>query len=118
MHELAIAQSVVEFLEKEQARRGLSGIKAIGLRIGELSDLVPEALEFGFQSITRGTALESVRLEIEKVPLRARCKGCGCEFRVEDYFFLCPECACTAVDVIQGQDTEIAYLEVEDESDA
>ena len=48
MHELAIAQSVVEFLEKEQTRRGLAAIKAVGLRIGEMSDLVPEALEFGF----------------------------------------------------------------------
>ena len=115
MHELAIAQSVVEFLEQERGRLGMAALKAVGLRIGELSDLVPEALEFGFQSITRGTPLETVRLDIETVPLEARCRACGEEFAVEDFFFVCPHCAATALDIIQGQDMEISYLEVEDE---
>jgi len=114
MHELAIAQSVVEFLEKERARLGVSAVKAVGLRIGALSDLVPEALEFGFHSITRGTVLETVRLEIETVPLEARCRVCGEEFPVEDFFFVCPHCAATTLDITQGQDMEICYLEVED----
>jgi hydrogenase nickel incorporation protein HypA/HybF len=112
LHELAIAQSIVDFLEKEAAERGLGRVEAVGLNIGELSDVVPEALEFGFQSITFGTDLESVKLRIKRIPLEAVCVDCGARFRVDDYFFVCPDCDSRRVEVVSGQEIDISYIEV------
>ena len=114
MHELAIANSIVETVLEEADKKNLGPIIAIGLRIGALTDVVPAALEFGFTAITAGTPLESVKLVIENVPVRGRCAGCGVTFDVQGFVFVCPSCGSANTKVVQGQELDIAYLEVDD----
>ncbi len=115
MHELAIAENIVTAVLAEMARRRISRIRAIGLRIGDLTDVVPEALEFGFEAITKDTDLEKTELKIEHIPLKGRCNSCRQEFPLERYLFICPECGSHDVDVIEGQELDIAFLEVDDD---
>ena len=96
MHELAIADSIVKTVLMEMEQRSLQHIQAVGVRVGVLTDVVPEALEFSFHAITNGTALSSARLNIEHVPLRGKCRDCGKEVEIEQFllkeppFFLFP----------------------------
>jgi len=115
MHELAIAQSIVEFLRTQAEERGFEHIEAVGLSIGELSDVVPEALEFGFQSITQGTDLEQVKMKITRVPVEGNCRDCGNHFRVEDHLFICPKCSSRQIDLTSGQEIDVSYIEVADD---
>lgn len=92
MHELAIANSIVETVLREVERQQLPPVIKIAVRIGALSDVVPEALQFNFEAITKTTVLERATLEIEQVPLEGECKSCGREFGVEKYVFVCPVC--------------------------
>ncbi|MCP4684232.1 MAG: hydrogenase maturation nickel metallochaperone HypA [bacterium] len=114
MHELKIAESIVDSVSKEMERRGLKSLRAVGLRIGELTDIVPESLEFGFNAIVAATPMEGVRLEIERVPITGRCRDCGAEFAVRDFQFLCPTCEGRGVTTVGGNELEICYLEVDD----
>ena len=114
MHELSIADSIIKTSIRERDNRGYVRVEAIGLRIGTLSDIVPEALSFGFEALTKGTEMESTRLEIETVPTRGKCKACEGEFAVEQFLFECPECRSREVTLTQGQELEIAYLEFDD----
>lgn len=114
MHELSIAQSIVETVLREMEQRNLREVKAIGLRIGALSGVMTEALEFSYEVIIKETPLANTRLVIEKVPVRAKCGDCGQEFEVDEPFFLCPGCGSGNVEVISGQELDIAYLEVEE----
>ncbi|UCG61124.1 MAG: hydrogenase maturation nickel metallochaperone HypA [Candidatus Zixiibacteriota bacterium] len=52
MHELAIANSIMNTVLTEADKQNLKSIIAVGLRIGALTDVVPEALEFGFGALT------------------------------------------------------------------
>ena len=118
MHELALASSIVSAVEHEIARQNLPPVKAVVVRIGALSDVVPEALQFNFEAITRDTALATTQLIIEHVPLEAHCRDCHVDFQVHNLVFQCPECASGQVEVIQGEELEIAYLEVEDATES
>ncbi|RME31043.1 MAG: hydrogenase maturation nickel metallochaperone HypA, partial [Candidatus Zixiibacteriota bacterium] len=49
MHELSIAVNIMEAVQQQLPAADQARLKAIGLRIGELTDVVPEALTFGFE---------------------------------------------------------------------
>lgn len=117
MHELAIANSIVNTVLDEAERRKLGTVTAIGLRIGALSDVVPEALEFGFSAITAGTILEGTKLEIESVPVGGICSKCKAVFEVKGFVFTCPGCGSSEITIQQGQELDIAYIEVNDGSE-
>jgi len=114
VHELAIADSIVKTVLGEMTRRRLSRIEAVGLRIGALSDIVPEALEFGFRALTADTILADTRLDIERIPVRGHCSKCHVDFEVEKFVFICPECGAVEVKVSQGTELDVAYLEIDE----
>jgi hydrogenase nickel incorporation protein HypA/HybF len=114
MHELSIAQSVLEAVEAEAARHPGSKPSKVGLRIGELAAVDPDALRFGFEVLVHEAELDGLQLEIEFCPRRHRCLDCGTEFSVKDFDFRCPQCQSTRNDCISGDQLEMAYLELEE----
>lgn len=110
MHELAITQSVVEICEKNAAGRR---VVAVTLEIGDLSGVVPEAVEFCFEACISDTLLEGARLIIERIPARGRCPGCGGEVLVETLYDPCPLCGDYGIGVISGEELRVKELEVE-----
>ncbi|UCD64103.1 MAG: hydrogenase maturation nickel metallochaperone HypA [Candidatus Zixiibacteriota bacterium] len=115
MHELAIANSIVDTVLDEAARRNLKAITAVGLRVGDLTDIVPEALEFGFSAIISNTPLQGVRLEIERVPLGGTCRACSESFDIKEMVFACPRCGSGKIKIDRGEELDIAYIEVGDD---
>jgi len=113
MHELSIAQSLITSVIREKESRGLSRIHSIGMRIGLLSGVLPDALQFGYEAAREGTALESADLVIEEVPVRVRCRMCRQEFEVEDFAIRCPGCLSGEVDVVNGYEIDIVFIEAE-----
>lgn len=114
MHELSIAESIVEAVLQEKRRRGFQHVRKVGLRVGALSGVMVEALEFSFQAIVHGTELDGAELCVEYLPVKIRCKTCGNRQTLDDNLFLCPQCGSADVDILQGEELDIAYLEVED----
>jgi len=113
MHELSIAQSLLEIVQEEGDKHGVSKVTRVCVRIGGLSTIVPEALAFSFQVITEKTIAEGAVLAIETVPAMGRCPTCGIDFGMDRTSFVCPECGGMASAVISGQELEIAYIEAE-----
>lgn len=113
MHELSIATSIVDTVLQEIQRRNLPRVQTIVVRVGALSGVVPEALQFGFEAITSDTPLAKTTLEIEQVPVQGKCRNCGLGFTVEDFLFACPSCQSGQIEVTAGEELEIAHLEVD-----
>lgn len=114
MHELAIATSIVSIATKEIEKLNFPKVRIVAVRIGALSGIVPDALEFSFDAIKTGTPLHHSTLQIEEIPLQGKCRACSHEFRITGLVFVCPECQSGQVEVIRGDELEIAYLELED----
>ena len=116
MHELSIAQSIIDIVTQESENRNLDRIKAIGVKIGALSGILPDALEFGFDALKKDTDLTDTILEIEEIPVSGNCKDCMKSFEVKDLIFTCPNCGSGSIELEKGQELDLAYLEIEENS--
>lgn len=67
MHEAGLAQSVIDACDAELRRRGGVRATVVGLRIGSMASVDPEALRFCFDALKRDTAFEAAMLDIEWV---------------------------------------------------
>jgi hydrogenase nickel incorporation protein HypA/HybF len=113
MHELSIMESALN-LALEQARlNGAVRVHALRLRIGALSGVVPDALQFAFEALTPGTAAEGAELIIDNVPARFWCQACQCEFQADDMFAECPTCSAPSGDLRAGREMELASMEID-----
>ncbi len=113
MHELGIATSLLQQVRTEMRGHPDAVPCRIGVRIGEMAAIDQDALRFAFDSLTRGTDLQSLELEIESRPLRNRCQACGRDFVVHNYESRCPECGSLETIFASGDELELAYLEVD-----
>lgn len=114
MHELGITQNIVQIVQEEAARAGATRVSKVKLLVGEMTGIVDASLQFCFEFCARGTVAEGAELEIERVPLRARCSGCAEEFAVEGYRLVCPACSSRQVEIVTGRELKIRELEVEE----
>ena len=110
MHEMSITQGIVDICESAAAGKR---VLAVVLEIGELGNVVPEAVEFCFEACTRDTLLDGARLIIERPPGRGRCRECAAEFAVKAYYESCPACGGYHVDILSGEELRVKELEVE-----
>lgn len=95
MHEMSIAQSILEIIKQEMEKHGLTRLIRVKIKSGRLTNTVPEALETGFMSLTVQTPLEEAVFELEEVPARYECIACRKEFSPEHTGRLlipCPHC--------------------------
>lgn len=108
MHELAIAESVVEaILDRTEQRQ----VTIVRLGVGKLSGVVPDALDFCFELATAGTPIEGAALEIVELAGQARCRTCDREFGVDDLVLLC-SCGSADVEVVAGRELSVTSVEV------
>jgi hydrogenase nickel incorporation protein HypA/HybF len=114
MHELSIANSILDAVRAEAARRPGARLVKVGVRVGELSGIQPDALSFSFEALVRGSDLEPLALEIEDCPRRQRCPECGREFDVHDFDIVCPGCGEEHTRCISGDELDLAYIEIEE----
>jgi hydrogenase nickel incorporation protein HypA/HybF len=113
MHEMAIAQSIMDIVQQEMARHRVSRVSVIRLVVGEFTAVVPDSLTFCFELITKDTPLEGVKVALEQVPLTGRCKACGKEFAIVEYRFICPACRSGEVETVGGKELFIKEIEAE-----
>lgn len=113
MHEMSIAQNIVEIIEEITKEQNAQYVTRVVVEVGELVAVVPDSLQFCYQALTAGTALEQSQLIIREVPAQARCNECGRSFHSDSLFFVCPHCQSTRVEIVQGQELKIKELEVE-----
>ncbi|MBD3289873.1 hydrogenase maturation nickel metallochaperone HypA [candidate division KSB1 bacterium] len=111
MHELSIIESIIDIILSEMPKHNMKTVDKISLRIGEMRQVVPEALHFGFDCLSANTPLEGAELFIESVPIKGRCKACESEFRLGTLYQECEKCNSTEVEIVSGKELEIAEFE-------
>jgi hydrogenase nickel incorporation protein HypA/HybF len=111
VHELSIAESIIAGVLREREEQGLSAVSEIGIRIGALSGVFPDALLFGYEALSADSELAGVPLKIENVPAQGTCRSCRAFVTLSAPPFLCQECGVGTIDLERGQELEIAYIE-------
>jgi hydrogenase nickel incorporation protein HypA/HybF len=114
VHELSIAASIVEIVERSLPAGFAGPVLRVSVRVGPLAGVVPDSLEFGFQCATPGTRLEGAALAIEHVPLTIRCTACGEVTVMDDIAFACPKCGSASVSLDTGTELHVTEVEIDD----
>ncbi|MER5770057.1 hydrogenase maturation nickel metallochaperone HypA [Streptomyces sp. NPDC001985] len=108
MHEMSIAEAVVEQVVRAAGRHGAASVASVRLEVGELAGVVPDALDFCFALVCEGTVLEGARLEIRSVPALARCGPCGVEWPPGvPPDLVCPRCGGARAELLTGRELQI-----------
>lgn len=113
MHELSLAESVVQIVEDTRRAQGLGRVQAVCLEIGALAAVEVETLRFCFDIVTRDTAIEGARLEIIELPGLGRCTVCQAEVPLAVLYDTCPQCGGYPVTVTQGTEMRVNAVEME-----
>ena len=113
MHEMSIAQSILEIVEEYLKEYPGKRLKSVTVEVGELTAVVPESLDFCFTAITEETPYAGAKLVIKNIPLTGVCQECNHHFAIKDYNFTCPHCQSTQVKIQGGDELKVSELEVE-----
>jgi hydrogenase nickel incorporation protein HypA/HybF len=111
MHELTLIQNIIEIVLAEMQKHQLTRIDRICLRIGELRQIVPSAMQFSFHCLNMNTPLENAELIIEILPIKGICRGCNKEFLMKNFIENCQFCGSSEIEIISGKELEIKEIE-------
>ena len=115
MHELSVAQSLVELVGDELADQGRVRVTSVRLKLGPLSGVVAQALRSCYGEAAAGTLLEGSVLHIEEVAAAVFCARCDAERELADFARLrCPVCGAPTPEVVRGRELEVVSVEVAD----
>lgn len=117
MHELGIAENILQIVRQEVPENHAADVRSIRIRVGQLSGVVPESLDFCFNAIVSETDMRRASLRIEKIPLTSECRECKHRFSMDDFAFSCPACKSANLELVSGRELEIVEIELADESD-
>jgi len=114
VHELAIARDLIDMTRRHVPEERLAQVEVVRLRVGSLAGVVESSLLFCFEALVRGTALDSARLEIDAIPIRARCADCQTDFELPGSLFQCPDCGGGALALLSGNELDLQEIVLAD----
>ena len=115
MHEMSIAQNILDIVRDEMARHQVEKLEAINVMVGKLSAIVPSSLSFCYQVLTEDTDLAHTVLNVRVEPIGYACFDCGHRFQSEEMVFTCPECGADTPMITSGRDMVIENIVVADD---
>jgi hydrogenase nickel incorporation protein HypA/HybF len=112
MHEMSLAEGILQLVEaaaqREQARR----VSAIVIEIGQLAAVEPDALRFCFEAVVHGTLAEGATLEIIDIPGTGWCPDCSHEMAMHEIHAACPHCGSYQVQARTGTEMRVKEIEI------
>lgn len=113
MHEMALAEGILQIVEEAAHSRGFGQVKAIRLEIGALSGVEIEALTFCLDVVLRHSVAEGARLELQRRPGQGICLVCSKAVEISALYDACPECGSYQVHATGGTEMRVKELLVE-----
>ncbi len=112
MHEMALAQSMLEIVERTARDNGAGCVTLVRIEIGALSHVEPEALRFGFDVVTRESLADGAQLDIRTTPGEAWCMPCGMTVPLPRLGEACPHCGSYQLSVSGGDAMRVLEIEI------
>ena len=114
MHELSIAQNIIEIALDNSKKMQAKSVCEIELDIGTISGVIPETLEFALEVYVKDTILENAKIKINVIEAKAQCRICEKHFELDDIYTLCPYCGSFEFDIIQGKELKVKSIKIPD----
>ena len=109
MHELSLCDAIVGTATKHAEGRPVTQVT---VRIGHFRQVVPDALQFGWELLTDPTDLKGCQLVIEQVPAVVACETCGSLTTLDVPVLACGSCEGFDVKLLSGEEFQIVSMDV------
>ena len=113
MHEMSLAESVLELVAAAARREAATRVRLVVLEIGQLAAVEPEALRFCFDAVARDTLAATAALEVVEVPGAAWCLNCDATVAVSERYDACPQCGGYQLQLTAGTEMRVREIEIE-----
>ena len=113
MHEMSLAEGVLQIIEDSAKSNAFTRVKTIWLEVGQLAGVETEALRFCFDAVTRDTLAQGAQLEIIETAGAGWCLSCNQAVAVTARYEPCPLCGGFPVEITGGTEMRVKELEVE-----
>ena len=110
MHEMSIAQAIMDEINNIAEANKLEKVECIHLEAGLLKQVVPELMVDAFSAVSETTIADSAELIILEIEPIASCNECGAQFKPEVHDYTCPECKKASCDIIKGDEILITKV--------
>ena len=115
MHEMGIVQSIMEIVEKQAEANNAKKVVRICLEFGLLTAVQPDAIDFAFEILSKGTVAEGAIMDVTIIPLKVYCIDCAKTQVLESYQPFCPLCSTGTLQIVAGRDEmRISAIEIEE----
>jgi hydrogenase nickel incorporation protein HypA/HybF len=114
MHETVVAQSLLDTILAEAKKQNAKPVSA-KVSCGVLNAINDEVLRFAMEAITKNTACEGLKLEIEHKPMQGRCKNCNEVFNVDFHQPRCAKCASEDFELLPDAPLVLEEIELQTE---
>ena len=113
MHEMSLAEGVLQLVEETARRESAQRVKLVVLEIGRLSSVEPEAIRFCFEAVTHGSIAQGAALDIIDVPGAGWCLPCAETVAMAELYGACPKCGSHQVQPTGGTEMRVKEIEIE-----
>lgn len=113
MHEMALAEGILQLVEETARREHAQRVKLVVLEIGQLSTVEADALKFCFDAVTKGSIANGAALEIVQVPGAGWCMACAATLPMQELFGACPECGGYQMQATSGTEMRVKEIEID-----
>lgn len=112
MHELAVAQALVEQVEAVIDQHNATSASLIRVRIGPLAGVVAELLATAFPLAAAGSRMKHAQLEFTHAPIRVRCQTCGADTEAAMNRLICGACGDWHTQILSGDELLLESVEL------
>lgn len=118
MHEMSVVSGILESVLPVARDAGASRVCTVHLRIGDMREVVPEAMELAWEVLSEEDPLTlGCTFTVEEVHPRSRCLVCGATFSHDRFHCRCPECGSAETKLMAGRELDIISIEIETPDD-
>lgn len=113
MHEIGIARDLWKKILEEAAKKRLSKISSVTIKLGEAAGIEKELLRHSLKDhIFPGTIAQGASLIIDDEPIKSKCYKCGCHITKNNMTGLaCPKCGGIDIEIISGNKVYVERVE-------
>ncbi|MBM4161797.1 MAG: hydrogenase maturation nickel metallochaperone HypA [Ignavibacteria bacterium] len=114
MHELSIAQNIIEIVRQNVPENELGDVRAVRMKVGTLAGVVAESLRFSFSVLVADSPLKDAYIQIEHIPFVIQCNTCRQSSSNDQGFAVCPTCGGSDTTVLTGTELQVFEIELDD----
>ena len=110
MHELSLANEVIDLASREAKKNNIDLVKEIVIEIGDLSGVEADTFKSALEMIVKDTILEHAELQLIRTSGKGKCNSCDREFEMKNRLDVCPLCSCFPSEISGGQEFRVLSI--------